>query len=158
FGNSLGSSTTRPKDSGEGHQYGFDTVDFMKTVGTFGLDRPPGRKHLPVEFSSVGYFEDDTFKPERWKPNIPNPAFQNMTARDGYWAAKIVASFTDADIAAAVSAGRYSNKAAERQVTETLKHRRDRIANYWFRRVAPVDRFRVEQEALMFDDLAIKSG
>jgi hypothetical protein len=157
FGNSLGSSTTGPKNLREGHQYGFDAGNLLKTLATFGIDRPPKREAGPVAFSSVGNFEDETFRPERWKPNVPNAAFENMTDRDGYWGAKIVSSFTDQQIAAAVRAGKYSDRAAERQVIKILRDRRQRVSNYWFRRVAPVDHFRIQGNALVFEDLAIQT-
>ncbi|MBI4662854.1 MAG: hypothetical protein HY735_28905, partial [Verrucomicrobia bacterium] len=39
-----------------------------------------------------------------------------------------------------------------------LKRRRDRIAEHWFRRIGPLDRFRIEQGLLWFDDLAVQGG
>src|SRR5262252_9704377 len=130
----------------------------MKGIFTFGLDRPPHKLPGPVEYPSIGYLEDETFDPGRWVPHVPNPAFENLTNRDGYWGAKIVAAFTDTQIAAAVRAGKYSNPAAEKKLIEMLEHRRDRIAKYWFKRVAPLDRFHLERNNLIFDDLAVRAG
>src|SRR5262249_22546493 len=36
-----------------------------------------------------------------------------------------------------------------------LEQRRDRVVDYWFRRVAPLDRFRFTSQGLTFNDLAI---
>ena len=44
--------------------------------------------------------------------SIPQPAFREMTDRDGYWGAKIVASFSDEQIAAAVEAAHYEDPRA----------------------------------------------
>jgi hypothetical protein len=158
FGNSLGSATNRPKNSKEGFEYHFDPGEFMLAVFTFGLDRPPHRELAPMAFPSIGNFTDEDFQPEQWKSNLPNPAFENLTDRDGYWGAKIVAAFNDEQIAAAVHSGGYSDPEAERRVIEILRNRRDRTANYWFRRIAPLDRFHLEGNDLSFADLAIEAG
>jgi hypothetical protein len=81
-----------------------------------------------------------------------------MTNRDGYWAAKIVASFTNEQIEAAVRSGQYSDPDAERTLVQVLGQRRDRVADYWFHRVAPLDRFRFTSQGLTFDDLAIEKN
>jgi hypothetical protein len=54
-----------------------------------------------------------------------------MTDRDGYWGAKIVASFSDEQIAAAVA--KYEDPRARDYVVRTLT-RRDKIVRHWFER------------------------
>jgi hypothetical protein len=81
-----------------------------------------------------------------------------MTKRDGYWAAQIVASLTNEHIEAAVRSGQYSDSDAERMLVKIMEQRRDRLANYWFRRVAPLDRFRFTSQGLTFDALAIQAN
>src|SRR5262249_14338046 len=88
----------------------------------------------------------------------PNPAFDKMTKRDGYWGAKLVASFTNEQIEAAVRSGEYSDPDAERTLIQVLEERRDRVADYWFQRVAPLDRFRFSSQGLTFEDLPIQIG
>ena len=44
---------------------------------------------------SVGRFEGDAFDPRAWKPEYPNPAFENMRPDDAFWAARIVSRFDD---------------------------------------------------------------
>src|SRR5262249_11768383 len=129
-------------------------VDLAKT--TFTLRRNRRRNNSTTEYPSIGYIEGATFDPMSWRPNWPNPAFDNMTKRDGYWAAKIVASFTNEQIEAAVRSGEYSDPDAERTLIQVLEERRDRVAGYWFRRAAPLDRFRFTSQGLRFDDLAIQ--
>jgi hypothetical protein len=36
---------------------------------------------------AVGRFEGDVFDPIKWRPEYPNPAFDNMRADDAFWAA-----------------------------------------------------------------------
>jgi len=155
FGDSLGSASAGPKGADNGQHYLFDPAEIVKTTLTFGLNRR--RSHQP-EYPSIGYIEGETFEPMRWRSNSPNPAFENMTKRDGYWAAKIVASFTNEQIEAAVRSAQLSDPDAERTLVQVLGQRRDRVADYWFRRVAPLDRFRFTSQGLMFDDLAIEKN
>jgi hypothetical protein len=78
-----------------------------------------------------------------------------MTDRDAYWGAKIVASFTNEQIAAIVKTGKYTDAIAESVLIEILEQRRDRIIDYYFRRVAPMDRLKLQGNSLVFADLAI---
>lgn len=156
FGGSLGSVSTGPKTVWDGYHYVFDPFDVIKTAFTLGLSRRRSNSN-EAQYPSIGTIEGDSFEPILWRPNSPNPAFENMTERDGYWAAKIVASFTDEQIEAAVRAGQYSDPNAERALVRILEQRRDRVADYWFRRIAPLDRFRFTSHGLTFDDLAIQA-
>ena len=85
------------------------------------------------------------FKPQQWKPNFPMEAFQNMTDRDGYWAAKIVASFTDEQIRAAVETGELSDPKAAEYLTQQLIKRRDAIVREYFNRNAALDELQLQQ-------------
>jgi hypothetical protein len=80
-------------------------------------------------------------------------AFANMNSHDGYWAAKIISSFTDEDLRAAVSMGRYRNPASAAYVARTLAERRDAIARYWFDRLPPLDFFVARGDEVRFHDL-----
>jgi hypothetical protein len=121
-------------------------------------------------YTAVGYFRADVFRPGAWVPTYPNPAFEKMTLRDAYWGAKIVMSFSDADLRAIVETARISTPEAEAHLIEVLRKRRDKIGRYWFDRVNPLDRFSVDAASgpplagsggpadpptLTFDDLAV---
>jgi hypothetical protein len=115
-----------------------------------------------MEYPAVGYFESVYFDPSRWRPTYPNPAFLRMTLRDAYWGAKIVTSFTDEDIDTVVRTGHYTDPRVERYVADVLRARRDKIGQYYFNLVNPLDRFMVETEfgaeSLVFENLAIARG
>ena len=53
-------------------------------------------------------------------------------------------------------AGEYSDPRAAEWIAECLIKRRDKIAQAWFSRVLPVDKFRVTEGRLEFDDLGPK--
>ena len=78
-----------------------------------------------------------------------------MTERDGYWGAKIVASFSDAQVRAAVEAAGYEDPAASDHLFTTLVDRRNKVVSHWFNKVAPLDFFHIEGDSLLFHDLAV---
>jgi len=111
-------------------------------------------------FPSVGYFRSDVFKPEEWVTVHPLPAFENMTLRDAYWGAKQVMSFSNEDIRTIVKAGRITNSEAESYLRQILINRRDKIGEYWFSRINPLDKFHAEivdgDLLLNFSDLGVE--
>ncbi len=108
------------------------------------VEEPWRRARQATGIPSVGNFESEVYRPEDFRQMVPQPAFREMTDRDGYWGAKIVASFSDAQIAAAVEAAHYEDPRARDYLVRNLIVRRDKIARHWFGRVAPLDFFAVE--------------
>jgi hypothetical protein len=47
------------------------------------------------DIPSVGRLEYQYLDPERWRNNYPNPAFDQRTLGDCYWAAKKLMAFSD---------------------------------------------------------------
>ena len=156
---SLGAAAEGPKPLPYGYEMRVDFPWMMKRVLTLGFINEPWRK-APQEtgIPSVGHFEAEGFHPKRWKPLEEVPPFLKMTTRDGYWGAKLVASFSDAQIAAAIDAAHYEDPRATQYLQRVLMERRDRIARYWFDRVAPLDFFQIRDGALHFRDLALDLG
>jgi hypothetical protein len=135
-------------------EYGFDISAISGRLFSLGIHEDDWRRlERPAELPEVGYFEAEHFDPMEWKPLQPNAAFANLTERDGYWAAKVVSAFRDEHIRAAVAEGKYRDPEAAAYVARTLAARRDKIARYWFDRVAPLDFFRWESGTLRFQDL-----
>ncbi len=157
FGSALGSAAVRPHTPRHGQENELDLAVMGKRFITLGLYRRPWQSEPdPTYPPAAGYYTSDGFDPAGWKPNMPNPAFDNLTARDGYWGAKLVMSFTDAQLFAAVEAGQYSDPAAARHILRGLTERRDMTGRYWFAQVSPLDDPRIENGALVFDDLWIR--
>ncbi len=161
FGSTLGSDTAFPNANDVGYAHQVDFAEARKSLLTFGLYQPHWRRtENRVQFTSVGNFASDKFKPHQWKSNFPLAAFQNMTDRDAYWAAKIVASFTDEQIRAAVETGELSDPKAAEYLTQQLIKRRDAIVREYFTRNAALDEMRLEQAengwVINFSDLKTK--
>jgi hypothetical protein len=156
FGASLGSDSFEAKSPRAGHVYLYDFKPAASQFLTLGLYVPPYARADYPELPSVGRFEAERFDPLRWKPNYPNPAFDNALPDDRFWAARQVMSFRDEDIATLVSTGQYSNPDAARHVTNILIARRDKIGRAFFSRVLPLDNFRIQEGRLEFDDISMK--
>ena len=89
-------------------------------------------------------------------PEYPNPAFSNRLPDDEFWAAKQVMNFTDEEIRAIVRTGQLSDPEAENWIVKCLIQRRDKIGRAFFRKVLPLDRFEVNGDRLVFEDLEVK--
>jgi len=154
FGSTLGSDANLPKNTWRGHVYPISPGALAaKQVVTLGLYTPAFmRAHYP-KLRGVGAFESETFEPEEWIPDYPNPAFLMMDDEDAFWAAKQVAAFTDDEIRAIVDTAEFTDPHAARWITDCLIHRRDKIVQTWLPRLMPLDRFRVEDGRLAFDEL-----
>ena len=132
FGASLGSAGKRARTYEAGTEYAVDAQVMARSVATLGL-RPRGWERRAVDpgLPSVGFIDAATFDPEIWKPNYPNPAFDDRTLRDLHWGARIVAAFTDDHIQAAVREGQYTDPRTEEYLTRVLVERRDKIVQEW---------------------------
>lgn len=164
FGSTLGSGATVPHSAVDGSEYFFDLGKIARRAITLGLYRESWESvdDRPVH-PAVGYFTADGFDPAGWTPTYPNPAFAQRTARDMYWGAKLVASFTDEQIRAVVRAAEYSDPAAEDLMVAALLARRDRILRYGLSLVTPIESPEVAYDSagallLRFEDLGVRHG
>jgi hypothetical protein len=159
LGSSFGASAIGPKALWESYENGLDFGWSGRRLVSFGFAQEPWRRARQNSgIPAVGNYESAVYEPQDFKEMIPQPAFREATDRDGYWGAKIVASFSDEQIAAAVEAAHYEDPRARDYLVSNLIVRRDKIARYWFGRVAPLDFFSVEDDVLRFRDLAVDIG
>lgn len=158
MGSAFGSNNLMPHKPKYGNEYVWDPRTITRSILTLGLWRRPWEEPVPMPYPSLGYFENVTFDAGSWVPTYPNPAFERCTPRDGFWGAKIVLAFSDEAIAAMVATGKLTEPGAAEHLTALLAERRDMIARYWFARINPIDRFRVQVDRLEFRDLAVDGG
>lgn len=139
FAASLGSGTIRPHLPREGREYNFDLWPTMGRIATAGFYRVGWEgEERRVLHPSIGWLAGETFDPGGWRANWPNEAFKRRTVRDSYWGAKLVGSFSDEQIAAAVAEGQLPTEAAA-ELTRILVQRRDKIVSHWYSKVAPIE-------------------
>jgi len=132
FGSILGSSAlSRRRDYATGFEYYIDYGAMVRMVPTLGLYKPKWENVVDPEMPAVGFIESKNFDPEDWRPDFPNPAFDERTVRDARWGAWIVSGFTDDHIRAAVAAAHYTNASVAGYLTRVLIERRDKLVQRW---------------------------
>jgi len=162
FGSCLGSHNMRYKYPEAGHVHVIDVMEVLKSWLSLGLYKRPYWQDIEPFSPAVGYFTSDHFRPGKWKQMIPNYAFDKMTKRDAFWAAKIVMTFTDEQIEAAVSTGDLSLQEDREYLTKIIIERRDILGEYWFSQINPLDNFSLKGQKgaciFSFDNLYKKYG
>ena len=152
-GASLGAGQAGPKARWEGYEHLVDLQAILLRSATLGF---VGAGWVGIDYPDVpaaGRFEAEHFRPEAWKPRLPNAAFERCDGADAFWAARQVRHFTDEEIAAAVAAADYADPRTSRYLADVLVARRDRIAQTYLPFAGGLDRFRVRAGRLHFDDL-----
>lgn len=151
-----------PQGLRAGNEYVVDMGPILKTAASFGFWERPWRKLRYEEFPEVGRIEAAFFDPDAWKPEYPNPAFERMQPADAFWAARIVARFSDEAVRALVHTGQFSDPAAEKHLADTLIRRRDKIVARYFRSMNPLTGFRLaggdDAPALEFENTGEQAG
>jgi hypothetical protein len=134
FGSCLGSGALAARSYVTGGEYFVDWGIAARSLVTLRLGPFPWEGVADPRIPSLGFIEADAFDPARWRPDYPNPAFDERTERDVRWGARIVGGFTDAHIRAAVERARYSDPRAAEELARVLMARRDKIVARWLDR------------------------
>jgi hypothetical protein len=158
FGAILGSDSFEAKSPRAGNVYLYDFKPAAWQLLSLGLYVPGWmRAHYP-HIPEAGHLEYETFDPERWKNNYPNPAFDLRTPGDTYWAAKKVMQFSDQAIRAIVRTAQYGDSQAADWVARCIIERRNKVGRAFLNDVLPLDNFAVVNGKLKFEDLAVRYG
>jgi hypothetical protein len=158
FGDCFGSDSDIAKDPRHGQEYIVLPITLSRMYD-FGLHPAHWETvHYPQEMKAVGNFTADAFDPLTWKANYPNPAFVEMTPLDAYWGAKRVMAFRNEQIRAIIEEGQFQDPKVVDYITRVLESRRDAIGRAWFHEVLPLEGFRIVDDHLAFEDLAVQYG
>ena len=158
FGAMFGSASVISNTARDGNAYFWELKPAVAQIATLGIWSPRWMRDRYIKHPALGMIEYPSFEPEQWKPNYPNPAFQNRLPADEFWAAKKVMAFSDEAISAIVKEAKFTDQYAEGLLTDYLIKRRDKIGEVYFAKVLPLDSFKVSQGRLEFEDLQIKYG
>ena len=139
FGNSLGATGAGEKYVGEGYEKRLDWAQIVARMFSFGLNYPYWLSVRRSPNRSVGVFESEVFDPARWQPILANPAFDEATARDTFWAASIIARFDTELITAAVSTGDFVDSSAADEVARVLFERQRKVLEHAFSSMVALD-------------------
>jgi hypothetical protein len=160
FGSIMGSGSTVAQLPRAGNEYILEWAPAFRTLATLGLYVRPW---ITVDYwrgaKAVGRFEADFFDPVEWRPEYPNPAFDNMRTEDAFWAARLVARFSDDVIRALVDKARYSEPGAADHIVDTLLKRRTKVLRSWLTGVNPIVNPRLDSDGVFtFDNAASMAG
>lgn len=164
FSASLGSSQVAAHNPREMYEYELDLWASLARYVTLGLyEKGWEERSWETIHPSLGALPAENFDPGAWTPNWPTWAWREMTPADAYWGAKLVASFTDRQIRAAIASGSLEPPQAD-TLADILAVRRDRVVEHWYGKVTPVEEPSVEAGGedgtlrLTFRDLGLEDG
>ncbi len=160
FGSTLGSATRFPHDAQSGHEYTVSKRPSLLTLVSFGFYVQPWLKLPDPEVpAAVGRFSAEGFDPPAWVAEYPKTAYDNMRADDAFWAARIVARFSDDIIRTIVRTGEYSDPATVDVLSTVIGKRRDRIKEVWLTGVNPIVNVSLSSAGeLRFENAAEQNG
>ena len=162
FGSTLGSGSTSAQQPRGGYEYLIEGDKIRKGLLTFGLWQRDWMKAKYSDLPSLGNIESQVFDPATWKTEYPHPAFEAMDGEDAFWAARIVAQFSDAMIRSIVAASKLSKAEAAEQLTKVIIERRDKVVKHWITGINPLDQFELRRgergPILLFDNAALRLG
>jgi hypothetical protein len=169
FGAGLGSATMDVKGPHEGGQYLVEvgrTLGSALSLGIYQRRYESRRRAWAAEVAAhptVGWFPAEGFDVESFRTNRKVPAHLRMTARDAYWGAKVVTSFSDAQLAAVVGVAHLEGDAPA-ILERALRVRRDIIGRRYLTAMTAVEAAAVVVDApgapprVCFDDIVIARG
>ena len=153
FETTLGSAGDEPKMPWSGHEHLLELSPVLLRMGTLGLAGGRWMEATTPKIPGVGHFEAEHFRARAWRVEIPNPAFERCDADDAFWAARSIAALSDEDLAAVVATAQFSDPRAGPYLVRTLARRRRVIAATYLHHGGGLDRIRITDGALAFDDL-----
>src|SRR2546425_8056703 len=103
-----------------GEQYCLDYNATVRKLPTLGLVEEKWEDIVDPNIPAVGVVESKVFDGAGWRPDLPNPAFDERTVHDTRWGARIVGGFTNDHIRAAVAAAHFTDPRATEYLTRVL--------------------------------------
>lgn len=127
FNCTLGCWQGEPKEPQMGWVQYWDPPWQLRMILSLGLVRPRCDPNQPVVSTAVGRF-DERLDVRQWRTRQENPAYNHLRDEDARWMVERMNRLSEAQLAAIVRAGRYSNPKDEAYVLKTLLARRTAIA------------------------------
>ncbi len=142
-----------------GHAYYLDFGYVLEDFATFGLiERPWERAERSPEGNIFGFFSAKDFVVDEWRGGYPNPAFSRMTEHDGAWAARIIARFTEEEVAAAIKVGDYTDPKHTAFLMREVRTRQILLLQRYLSKLSPITDLVVKDDQLCGVDLARAPG
>jgi hypothetical protein len=159
FGSTLGSGSVKAQSRRAGNEFVWESRPTLITMLTLGLYVRPWIKVPYPDIPAVGRIESTYYRPEEWKADYPNPAFKNAVEEDRFWAARIVATFSEEAVRAIVGTARFTDPAAAEYLTKVLLERRAKVLTTWLNATNPLVNLTLAQTGeLTFENQAEKAA
>lgn len=160
FGKALGNMAVIDGVPSSGFAYGFDWAELFADLFSLGLRPRPWDCTGPSSLRGIGAFRSNGYDPGTYWPERAYRPFEFADRTDGFWGARIVMRFTEAQLRAAVDAAQFSDPRAAEYLVQTLAARQRETARFWFAKSTPADSFAVHESpagvALCFVDLMLR--
>ena len=143
FGSNLGSGSTSAQQPRGGYEYLIEGDKIGKGMIGLGFYQRDWMTAKWPRDPSIGNIEAEVFDPAKWKTEYPNPAFNQMDGADAFWAASMLACFSDQMIRALVEDSMLSNPEARRYLADVMITRRDKTVRWAITQVNPLERFAI---------------
>ncbi|HEY6727286.1 MAG TPA: hypothetical protein VI197_24800 [Polyangiaceae bacterium] len=158
FGEAFAAFSAAGDRNANGFEYWVDYRAQSAAALSFGVWVRPWEALEDTPWPAIGRFSAENFDPEAWREMFPYWPFLEADAADEYWAAKLVMRFDRQLIRRIVEEGRLSHPQATEYLTDTLFERRTLIGKAYFRKVTPLDHFRIDERAVCAVDLSVRYG
>ena len=161
FGSTFGSGSVAMQHAHLSFHYSMDFREMRRNLLGFGFRVPEYRHATWPEFpkyQAVGRFEGELFDPVKWRNDYPNPAFLRMTARDAFWAAKILMKLSREELEAIVATGEYSDPDNAAYFLDVLLERQQKCGRFGINVINPLDEFEITGQALEFKNISERYG
>lgn len=158
FGEAFGGQATKNKRLWDGYRHVFSFSEMFRNLFSAGFIFQDWEKIEPTQWPSVGVFESTYFDPANWREAFPFEPIRRSLAEDNYWAAKIVAAITREHLQMLILAGNYPEPEAADYVLQTLMERRQKVIDYFFGQVSPLELRHCTQDTLFLEDFGQKYG
>lgn len=154
-----------PKPLEDGFREGLAPGAMLRQILTFGATAPPWRhlrklrQHQRRRWPGLGWLPSKAFRPRHFRPHLWNTAFARADARDRFWAGRLLASLTGAQLRTVIAEALLP-KAEAKRLLETLLLRRRRVLRRTLAARAPLDGYEIlpAMGRLCFTDLWRREG
>src|SRR4029453_18879687 len=130
FGAVLGSGSQSAQQPRGGYEYLIEPNKVGKGLAGVGFYKRDWMSAKWPKDPTIGNIEADGFNPETWKTQDPNPAFNQLDGAYPFWAASIMAKFTDQMIRGIVEESKLSNSDGPTYLADGITNRRDKAGGW----------------------------
>lgn len=153
FGETFGNHGLEKGRPWDGFERFFDFGDLTRNFFNFGFPLKKWEKINKPEHPSLGSFESIQFDPAQWKSSVQFLPMEKSQPDDDYWASKIIAAIRPEHLSALFGAVNHPDSEYIKLVNNILLHRREKILNYAFSRVSPLEFVALNSTHLILEDL-----